>query len=60
VSDTIDRTALDRYSFIRDAYLKRRSVQVNGSLADAENLPSYEDFEAAPVDRKVLGIPSKN
>jgi len=60
VSDTIDRTALDRYSFIRDAYLKRRSVQVNGSLADAENLPSYEDVEAAPIDRKVLGIPSKN
>jgi len=60
VSDTIDRTALDRYSFIRDAYLKRRSVQVNGPLTDAESLPSYEDFEAAPADRKALDLPTKN
>ncbi|MCM0034995.1 MAG: VacJ family lipoprotein [Burkholderiaceae bacterium] len=60
VSDTVDRTALDRYSFIRDAYLKRRSVQVNGPLTDAESLPSYEDFEAEPADRKALGLPPKN
>jgi ABC-type transporter lipoprotein component MlaA len=51
---------LDRYSFIRDAYLKRRTVQVNGPLNEAENLPNYEDEEAAPTDRKALGIPSKN
>ena len=60
VTDTIDRTALDRYSFIRDAYLKRRSVQVNGPLTEAESLPSYEDDEAAPADRKALGIAPKN
>lgn len=60
VTDTIDRTALDRYSFIRDAYLKRRSVQVNGPLTDAESLPNYEDEEAAPADRKALGIPPRN
>ena len=60
VTETLDRTALDRYSFIRDAYLKRRSVQVNGPLTEAENLPNYEDEEAAPADRKALGIPPKN
>ena len=60
VTDTVDRTALDRYSFIRDAYLKRRAVQVNGPLTDAENLPNYDDDEAAPADRKALGIPPKN
>ena len=60
VTDTVDRTALDRYSFIRDAYLKRRTVQVNGPLAEAENLPDYQDDEAAPADRKALGIPPKN
>ena len=59
VSDTIDRTALDRYSFIRDAYLRRRSVQVNGPAAEAEKIPSYEDFEAAPAYEKALGIPAK-
>jgi phospholipid-binding lipoprotein MlaA len=51
---------LDRYSFIRDAYLKRRSVQVNGPITEAESLPDYEDEEAAPADRKALGIPPKN
>lgn len=60
VTDMVDRTALDRYSFIRDAYLKRRDVQVRGPLTDAESLPSYEDFEAAPVDRQALDLPSKN
>lgn len=60
VTDTLDRTALDRYSFIRDAYLKRRAVQVNGPLTEAENLPDYQDDEAAPADRKALGIPPKN
>jgi phospholipid-binding lipoprotein MlaA len=60
VTDTLDRTALDRYSFIRDAYLKRRTVQVNGPLTEAENLPDYQDDEAAPADRKALGIPPKN
>jgi phospholipid-binding lipoprotein MlaA len=60
VTDTIDRTALDRYSFIRDAYLKRRTVQVDGFMAEAQSLPDYEDEEAAPADRKALGIPPKN
>ena len=60
VSETVDRTALDRYSFIRDAYLKRREVQVNGPVAEAENLPSYEDDEAAETDRKALGLPPRN
>jgi phospholipid-binding lipoprotein MlaA len=60
VTDTIDRTALDRYSFIRDAYLKRRTVQVDGPMTEAQSLPDYEDEEAAPADRKALGIPPKN
>ena len=59
VTNTVDRTALDPYSFIRDAYLKRRSVQVNGSNAAAEKLPSYEDFEASPADEKALGLTPK-
>lgn len=55
VTKTIDRTALDRYSFIRDAYLQRRKALIQGNR-NAEKLPSYEDFEAAPVDKKALGI----
>jgi phospholipid-binding lipoprotein MlaA len=59
VTNTVDRTALDRYSFIRDAYLKRRKAQVDGATAEAEKLPNYEDFEAAPADEKALGLNPK-
>ena len=59
VTKTIDKTAIDRYSFIRDAYLQRRKAMVRGNR-NAEKLPSYEDFEAAPADEKALNIsPSK-
>ena len=59
VTNTIDRTALDRYSFIRDAYLKRRQAQVDGATAEAQKLPNYEDFGAEPADEKTLGITPK-
>lgn len=59
ITNTIDRTALDRYSFIRDAYLKRRQAQVDGATAEAQKLPNYEDFGAAPADEKALGLSPK-
>ncbi len=59
VTETVDRTALDPYSFIRDAYLQRRKAQVMGQNAAAEKLPEYEDFEDAPADEKALGITPK-
>jgi phospholipid-binding lipoprotein MlaA len=39
----VNRTALDRYSFIRDAYLQRRDAQVNQRRADGGALPDYSD-----------------
>lgn len=43
-SDTVDRIALDPYSFIRDAYLQRRAAQVLGHRGEgADNLPDYGD-----------------
>ena len=59
VTNTIDRTALDRYSLIRDAYLKRRQAQVGGATSEAQKLPNYEDFGAEPADEKALGITPK-
>ncbi|HEY9279170.1 MAG TPA: VacJ family lipoprotein [Eoetvoesiella sp.] len=61
--DLVNRTALDKYSFIRDAYLQRRKALVRGMNVDAEApysgaelpnyeenaLPSYDDPEAAPA-----------
>jgi phospholipid-binding lipoprotein MlaA len=55
VSKTVDSTALDPYSFIRDAYLQRREAQVLGD-ADAQSLPDYEDYEDVEADEKALGI----
>ncbi|CAM3869887.1 VacJ family lipoprotein [Bordetella bronchialis] len=43
-TDTVDRVALDPYSFVRDAYLQRRAAMVLGRKAgDASNLPDYDD-----------------
>ncbi len=47
--DLVDRIALDRYSFIRDAYIQRRQAQVRGQQfnpnnpyqAAEEDLPDY-------------------
>lgn len=47
--DLVDRIALDRYSFIRDAYLQRRNALIQGKPVDADSpytsdtLPDYED-----------------
>jgi phospholipid-binding lipoprotein MlaA len=55
VTDTVDRTALDPYSFVRDAYLQRRAAMVAGD-ADAQDLPDYEDYEDVEADDKALDI----
>jgi phospholipid-binding lipoprotein MlaA len=55
VSKTVDSTALDPYSFIRDAYLQSRRAQVAGG-ADAQDLPDYQDYEDVSADEKALGI----
>lgn len=59
VTNMVDKTAPDPYSFIRDAYLQRRAAQVRGANALAEKLPNYEDFEDVPADEKALGITPK-
>lgn len=47
----VDDIALDRYSFIRDAYLQRRHSLINSKLREpgdhsyGEDLPDYEDFD---------------
>jgi phospholipid-binding lipoprotein MlaA len=59
VTNMVDRTAPDPYSFIRDAYLKKRAAQIRGNTGEAEKLPNYEDFEDVPADKEALGIPEK-
>lgn len=47
--DLVDRIALDRYSFIRDAYIQRRQALVLGQQVNPDdpygNLPDYSDDE---------------
>lgn len=47
--DLVDRIALDRYSFIRDAYLQRREAMVKGEFGGqgnttSDDVPIYEDY----------------
>ncbi len=41
--ELVNRTALDRYSFIRDAYLQRRDAMVNQRRANGDEAPDYSD-----------------
>jgi len=59
-TDTVDRVALDPYSFIRDAYLQRRNAMVLGHrVNDESSLPNYEDDEDdAPAAGKAAPAPA--
>lgn len=53
--DLVDDLALDRYSFIRDAYLQRREALVRSKKAPVgsdiyTDLPTYEDFYQEATD----------
>lgn len=59
--------ALDRYSFIRDAYLQRRKAQVNSRLNDdalpdySDDLPDYSDDDLPDYsDEAATTTPPKN
>lgn len=43
--EMVNRTALDRYSFIRDAYLQQRDALVNQRKGDGSAVPDYSDDE---------------
>ena len=61
-TNTIDRVALDPYSFVRDAYLQRRAAMVLGQkVGDESALPNYEDDEddAKGAARHGAGRPAR-
>lgn len=58
--DLVNRTALDRYSFIRDAYLQRRDALVNQRRADGGTLPDYSDDQLPDyTDEAPAGAPAR-
>ncbi|MBC7203001.1 MAG: VacJ family lipoprotein [Pusillimonas sp.] len=50
--EMVDRIALDRYAFIRDAYIQRRAALVQGQSVDPNTtpggLPEYENNDTLP------------
>ncbi len=49
----VDEIALDRYSFIRDAYIQRRQALVEGRYADAD----HTTRRGLPKDEQGLSVP---
>ncbi|MBC2770651.1 MULTISPECIES: VacJ family lipoprotein [Pusillimonas] len=49
----VDEIALDRYSFIRDAYIQRRKALVEGRYADAD----HTTRRGLPKDEQGLAVP---
>jgi len=50
--DVLSGAALDKYSFVRNAYLQRRQYLIGGDTGASDNsqsLPKYEDVGAAPA-----------
>lgn len=60
----VDEIALDRYSFIRDAYMQRRNAQVNSRRGNNGQLPDYSDDDlpdySDPDDDTTAGAPLAN
>ncbi|CAE6966195.1 VacJ family lipoprotein [Paraburkholderia domus] len=52
-SDLLQQAALDKYSFVRDAYTQQRKARLRGTGENAVPLPNYEDQDdsgaAAPA-----------
>jgi len=50
--DVLSGAALDKYSFVRNAYLQRRQYLIGGDTGasdSSQSLPKYEDVGAAPA-----------
>ncbi|HEU0200262.1 MAG TPA: VacJ family lipoprotein [Burkholderiaceae bacterium] len=51
-SRVLEGSGLDRYQFVRDAYLQRRRNLIHDGAAPSEKLPVYEDYEDPEEDDK--------
>ena len=50
--ETLDQAALDKYQFLRDAYLQRRLRMVNDGKGDARQLDQLDDDLSPPPKPK--------
>jgi phospholipid-binding lipoprotein MlaA len=61
-SDLLQQAALDKYSFVRDAYTQQRRARLRGTSDNAAPLPDYDDQgdsgAAAPAAGAPVGLPN--
>jgi phospholipid-binding lipoprotein MlaA len=61
-SDLLQQAALDKYSFVRDAYTQQRRARLRGTSDNAAPLPNYDDQgdsgAAAPAAGAPVGLPN--
>jgi phospholipid-binding lipoprotein MlaA len=56
----LDQAALDKYAFVRDAYLQRRQSLIKGSEQDNERMPEerFDLPETAPAGAPAASVPN--
>ncbi|NKJ46371.1 ABC transporter [Burkholderia sp. SG-MS1] len=61
-TDLLQQAALDKYSFVRDAYTQQRRARLRGTSDNATPLPDYDDQgdsgAAAPAAGAPVGLPN--
>ncbi|RKT20311.1 phospholipid-binding lipoprotein MlaA [Paraburkholderia sp. RAU2J] len=61
-TDLLQQAALDKYSFVRDAYTQQRRARLRGTSGNATPLPNYDDQgdsgAAAPAAGAPVGLPN--
>ncbi|CAB3800127.1 MlaA family lipoprotein [Paraburkholderia fynbosensis] len=61
-TDLLQQAALDKYSFVRDAYTQQRRARLRGSGGNATPLPNYDDQgdsgAAAPAAGAPVALPN--
>ncbi|WP_144113023.1 VacJ family lipoprotein [Paraburkholderia sp. BCC1886] len=63
-TDLLQQAALDKYSFVRDAYTQQRQARLRGSNGNAAPLPDYDDQDgngagaATPKGAAGSGLPN--
>jgi phospholipid-binding lipoprotein MlaA len=58
-TDLLEQAALDKYLFVRDAWLARRKSKLDEDMDKPEALPDYEAGQGAGVDRPAPGVPKE-
>jgi phospholipid-binding lipoprotein MlaA len=57
-TDLLQQAALDKYSFVRDAYTQQRRARLRGTSDNAPPLPNYDDQDDSGAAAPAAGAPA--